>query len=161
MGRIAARECIPDFIAQEKAKLVVVCWAPNDPPPPPFASLPRQSIFLPRLPENGAGGGQIWFRCTNRGVKRGAAWRSHFWDRPYKFGLRGGPENGPLFCQPNALWRRSKFMHARVPVGQEPLLVKMDETSIRLHQSHGEGHLVHTAAVQNQSSRHIPGTVNM
>ena len=46
-------------------------------------------------------------------------------------------------------------MHSRVPVGKEPLLVNMDETSIRLHQSHGEGHLVHTAAVQKQSSRSL------
>ena len=41
MGRIAARECIPDCIAQEKAKLVVVCWAPHNPPPPlPLFFLP-------------------------------------------------------------------------------------------------------------------------
>ena len=46
-------------------------------------------------------------------------------------------------------------MHTQVPDGKEPLLVNMDETSIRLHQSHGEGHLVHIAAVQKQSSRSL------
>ena len=62
----------------------------------------------------------------------------------------GGPENGPPFCEAAAFWRWSNCVHSRVPAAKKRLLVNMDETSVRLHQSPSEGHLVHSAVVQKQ-----------
>ena len=63
---------------------------------------------------------------------------------------KGGPENGPTFCEAAAFWRWSNCVHSLAPAAKRRLLVNMDETSVRLHQSPADGHLVQSAVMQKQ-----------
>jgi hypothetical protein len=94
-------------------------------------------------------GAPFWDHWAGADFKRGAAWRSQNRSRSDILSYRGRPENGPPFCEAAAFWRWSNCVHSRVPAAKKRLLVNMDETSVRLHQSPSEGHLVHSAVVQS------------
>ena len=74
--------------------------------------------------------------------------------------IRGGRKTVPFLTQAAALWRWSNFVHKRVPAGKKAVLVNMDETCIRFHQTPAGGLLVEPAAKLKQTAQSLKQNVS-
>ena len=60
-----------------------------------------------------------------------------------------------------AMWQWARFLHSRIPLHKEPLLINMDETCIRLYQRGKLGHMVLEARRQKRQGDALTQNVSL